>query len=59
MTYDQWKTTDPREFDPEPEEEPDEIDRVYDELREAQSTIAFLRARIAALEAKYEPEIVF
>jgi hypothetical protein len=36
MTYDQWKTTDPREYSHSEEDQPTELDLVYEQLREAQ-----------------------
>jgi hypothetical protein len=38
MTYDQWKTTDPRDYLPEPEEEPSELELLYGRLHEAEGT---------------------
>ena len=35
MTYDQWKTTDTRDYEPEPEQEPSELEQVYQALAEA------------------------
>jgi hypothetical protein len=46
MTYDQWKTTDPRDYLPEPEEEPSELEMVCAELHEVKET------------AKHEAEVV-
>ena len=36
MTYDQWKTTDPRDYEPEPEEGPTELETMYEALHEVQ-----------------------
>lgn len=47
MTYDQWKTTDPRDYEPEPEEGPTELEEVYLTLHEIQRS-----AKAAALEAE-------
>jgi hypothetical protein len=35
LTYDQWKTTDPRDGDYDPQDDVSELDLVYDQLREA------------------------
>ena len=37
MTYDRWKTTDPRDYEPEPEQEPSELELVYEQLADAQA----------------------
>jgi hypothetical protein len=51
MTYDQWKTTDPREYLQEPEEEPSELETVYDRLREVEETAKW-DAKLAAARIK-------
>lgn len=63
MTYDQWKTTDPRDYEPEPEQEPSELEQVYEQLREAQETAkhnATVAAnRIKELEAALEEALEY
>lgn len=39
MTYDQWKTTDPRDYEPEQEEGPSELELVYGQLHKAQKAL--------------------
>lgn len=55
MTYDQWKTTDPREYEHEEDERQSEIDFVYDQLSEeradAKHAAEIAAARIKKLEA--------
>jgi len=55
MTYDQWKTTDPRELYPDLEDprepEPTELDLVYDELHDLKET-AKHDAQVAAYRIK-------
>src|SRR5690242_18839136 len=55
MTYDQWKTTDPRDYEPEEEQEATELELVYEQLRETQETAkrkaGVAAERIARLEA--------
>jgi len=48
MTYDQWKTTDPRDYEPEPEEAPTELEEVYLALAEAQVNAKHAAERDAA-----------
>jgi hypothetical protein len=54
-TYDQWKTTDPRDLEPEPEEEQSELELAYEEIRElrddAKISAQSHAARIKELEA--------
>lgn len=58
MTYDQWKTTDPREYESGPDEAPTELDLVYEQLeqlREDAKHIAEIAAkRIAELECSLQ-----
>jgi len=55
VTYDQWKTTDPREYERDPEDEPSELDLSYDRIRELEADIKASAetsaARIKELEA--------
>lgn len=51
MSYDQWKTTNPRDYEPEPEEEPSELELVYQQLHETQET-AKHEAQVAANRIK-------
>jgi regulator of replication initiation timing len=51
MTYDSWKTTDPRDYLPEPEEEPSELETVYEKLKEVEE-IAKHDAQVAASRIK-------
>jgi hypothetical protein len=54
MTYDSWKTTDPREYEPEPEEGLSELDFVYEQLwqakNDAKHAAEVAASRIKALE---------
>lgn len=63
MTYDQWKTTDPRDYEPEPEQEPTELERVYDELCRAQDNAKHAEqvaaARIMELTAALEEALEY
>jgi hypothetical protein len=51
MTYDQWKTTDPRDYEPEEEEQQSELDLAYDRILELDRRNAKL---VAALEKAVE-----
>jgi len=51
MTYDQWKTTDPRDYEPEEPEEVSELEAVYNTLHEVMDT-ANHNAQIAAARIK-------
>ena len=63
MTYDQWKTTDPRDYEPEPEEEPTELDLVYERLHETQEAAKHdaqvAAKRIKELEAALEEALEY
>lgn len=63
MTYDQWKTTDPRDYEPEQEEEPTELELVYQQLHEAQETAKYdakvAADRIKKLEAALEEALEY
>ena len=62
-TYDQWKTTDPRDYETEPEQGPTELELVYDQLRAAQESEKFTeqnaKARIAELTASLEEALEY
>ncbi len=47
MTYDQWKTTDPRDYEPEAEQEPSDLELAEIHLHEVQET-AKHNAKVAA-----------
>lgn len=53
MTYDQWKTTDPRDYEPEAEQddEPTELDVAYDRIIQLEHTSKESAKRICELEA--------
>ncbi len=63
MTYDQWKTTDPRDYEPEPEEGLSELDLVYEQLWQAQNdakhAAEVAAARIKTLEASLEEALEY
>jgi hypothetical protein len=63
MTYDQWKTTDPRDYEPEQEEGPSELELVYRQLHEAQESAKYdakvASARIGKLEAALEEALEY
>jgi hypothetical protein len=63
MTYDQWKTTDPRDYEPEREEEPSELELVYGQLHnameDAKSSAYESAARIKELEAALEEALEY
>ncbi len=63
MTYDQWKTTDPRDYESEPEQGPTELETVYDQLHETQEDAKYDRMvagnRIAALVAALEEALEY
>jgi hypothetical protein len=63
MTYDQWKTTDPRDYEPEEEREPSELEVSYEKLRETQETAAYdakvAADRIRRLEAALEEALEY
>lgn len=48
MTYDLWKTTDPREYERDAEEEPTELELVYEQLHEARQEAKYIAERNAA-----------
>jgi hypothetical protein len=62
MTYDQWKTTDPREYDVVEEDQP-ELDLVSEELRQAkldaESAAEIAAKRIAELETSLQECLEF
>jgi hypothetical protein len=39
MTYDQWKTTDPRDYEPEEEDPASELEQVCEDLRDTQEAL--------------------
>lgn len=49
MSYDQWKTTDPREYEPEEPEPVSELEEVCDQLRDAQADAKKYREALAGL----------
>lgn len=49
MSYDSWKTTDPRDYEPEEPEPVSELEAVYDELREATEARDRYREALAGL----------
>lgn len=51
MTYDQWKTTDPRDYEPEQEPELTELESVYEDLLGTKEELKAAYARITKLEA--------
>lgn len=51
MTYDQWKTTDPRDYEPEQDDGPDELELAYEMIHEAEAK-AKNDARVAAKRIK-------
>lgn len=58
MTYDQWKCTDPRENEPEDEDQPTELDLAYERICELLAKLSdhedmreINKARILALES--------
>lgn len=51
MTYDQWKTTDPRELEPEQEDAPTELELLFDEVRDLRAA-AEREAKIASNRIK-------
>lgn len=61
--YDTWKTTDPRDYEPEQEQEPSELELVYDMLHEAKedakhaSTVS--HRRIVELTAALEEALEY
>ncbi len=52
MTYDQWKTTDPREYEQPDEDQPDELDAAYDRVKSAEFALKTQMARVIALESR-------
>jgi hypothetical protein len=62
MTYDQWKTTDPRDREPDAEDEQTELEFAFEQLREArldleiakQTAAKRIEELTASLEEAYE-----
>jgi hypothetical protein len=63
MTYDQWKTTDPRDYEPEEEREPSELEVVYEQLRDVLETAVYdanvSANRIKKLESALEEALEY
>ena len=63
MTYDQWKITDPRDYEPEQEKESTELELVYGQLHEAREDAKWAAdkaaARIRELEAVLEQALEY
>jgi len=63
MTYDQWKTTDPRDYEPEEDQGPSELESVYEQLHETQETAKHDRqlaaSRIKELTAALEEALEY
>lgn len=63
MTYDQWKTTDPRDYEPEQEQEPSDLELAEMHLHEVQETAKYnvkvAADRIAELTAALEEALEY
>lgn len=63
MTYDQWKTTDPRDYEPEENGGATELELVYDQLHAAQEsekhTEVNAKARILELSTALEEALEY